>query len=168
MLAPLERVDGVPLYILDLGAGNGWLSNRLAMRGHQVAAVDLTTNDFDGLGCFRHYETTFMPVQADFDYLPFMNCSVDLVLFDASLHYATCYEKTFHELLRVLNPGGRLVIIDTPFYEDKASGEKMVKERQIGSWQNMVFHRMQWPVKITSRTDVLHELLKTLIWITKF
>jgi 2-polyprenyl-3-methyl-5-hydroxy-6-metoxy-1,4-benzoquinol methylase len=44
--APLRH-----LTVLDLGAGNGWLSNRLAERGHTVIAVDLQTNDFDGLGC---------------------------------------------------------------------------------------------------------------------
>jgi ubiquinone/menaquinone biosynthesis C-methylase UbiE/uncharacterized protein YbaR (Trm112 family) len=130
VLAHLEQAAGRPLGILDLGAGSAWLSNRLAMRGHRVAAVDLTTNDFDGLGCHRYYETTFVPVQAEFDHLPFLDHSVDLVLFNASLHYATGYETTLRESLRVLAPAGRLVILDTPFYQDKTSGEKMVAERQ--------------------------------------
>jgi SAM-dependent methyltransferase len=130
LLVPFEQVVGHPLTILDLGAGNGWLSNRIAMRGHRVAAVDLTTNDFDGLGCHRYYETIFVPVQAEFDHLPFANRSVDLVLFNASLHYSTGFEKTLQESLRVLGPAGRLVILDTPFYRDQTSGEKMVRERQ--------------------------------------
>ena len=130
VLAPLEKAGAHPLRILDLGAGNGWLSNRLAARGHQVVAVDLATNDFDGLGCFRFYETTFVPVQAEFDRLPFMDRSVDLVLFNASLHYSTCYENTLAESLRVLDAGGQLIVLDTPFYRDRTSGEKMVQERQ--------------------------------------
>src|SRR6185295_14499000 len=44
IIAPRET--SVPLSILDVGAGNGWLSNRLAGRGHHVAAVDLQTNSF--------------------------------------------------------------------------------------------------------------------------
>src|SRR6267378_6158682 len=45
----------VRLRILDLGAGNGWLSNRLAQRGHSVTAIDLSDDPFDGLGAGRHY-----------------------------------------------------------------------------------------------------------------
>ena len=130
VLIPYEQLIGRALRILDLGAGNGWLSNRLAARGHQVAAVDLTTNDFDGLGCCRYYETQFLPVQAEYDYLPFASRSADLALFNASLHYSTGYEKTLGESLRVLDTNGRLIILDTPFYHDKTSGEKMVQERQ--------------------------------------
>lgn len=131
VLGPFEQTVRHPLHILDLGAGNCWLTNRLAVRGHPVAAVDLTTNAMDGLGCYRHYETTFVPVQAEFDHLPFLNRSVDLILFNASLHYAMDYKKTLGESLRVLNSGGRLVILDTPFYRDPTSGETMVLERQI-------------------------------------
>ncbi len=130
VLFPFEQAARHPLHILDLGAGNGWLSNRLAGRGHRVAAVDLTTNDIDGLGCYRHYETIFVPVQAEFDRLPFLNHSIDLVLFNASLHYSTSYEKTLRESLRALDPAGRLVIVDSPFYRDETSGERMVQERQ--------------------------------------
>ena len=37
------------LRVLDLGAGNGWMSYRLAKQGHAPVAVDLITNDQDGL-----------------------------------------------------------------------------------------------------------------------
>lgn len=131
VLSPVEkRALGRPLHILDLGAGSGWLSNRMAARGHQVAAVDLTINDFDGLGCYRYYETAFLPVQAEFDHLPFAKCTVDVVLFNASLHYATSYERTLLEALRVLDAGSQVIILDSPFYRDPSSGKKMVAERQ--------------------------------------
>src|ERR1700679_1061731 len=35
--------------ILDIGAGNGWMSFRLALAGFRPAAVDLLTNEEDGL-----------------------------------------------------------------------------------------------------------------------
>jgi hypothetical protein len=37
------------LRVLDLGAGNGWMSYRLAKQGHTPIAVDLLTNNQDGL-----------------------------------------------------------------------------------------------------------------------
>lgn len=119
-----------PLTAIDLGAGNGWLSYRLAQRGHQIAAVDLLTNSFDGLGAYVHYETSFVPVQAEYDFLPFTTGQADLVVFNGSLHYSTSYEVTLAEGLRVLAPHGRLAILDSPIYRDGRSGQQMVRERE--------------------------------------
>ena len=55
ILLPLTRRHGHPLRILDLGAGNGWMSYRLALSGHLPVAVDLLTNDHDGLGAAMHF-----------------------------------------------------------------------------------------------------------------
>ena len=41
--------------ILDLGAGNCWMSYRLALAGYRPFAVDLLTNDHDGLGAAEHF-----------------------------------------------------------------------------------------------------------------
>ena len=129
----LRRPQGKPLGsrgILDLGAGNGWLSNQFALRGHEVAAIDLTTNDFDGLGCRRFYESTFLPVQAEFDCLPFSDGAADLILFNASLHYSTDYKRTLTEALRALKDAGLLVILDSPVYREAQSGAQMALERE--------------------------------------
>ena len=55
ILPPLEAVHPAAMKVLDLGAGNGWMSYRLALRGHRPAAVDLLTNDQDGLGRRRPF-----------------------------------------------------------------------------------------------------------------
>lgn len=123
---PLER----SLKILDLGAGNGWLSNRLAAQGDRVIAVDLLVNDEDGLGAWKHYEHSFTPVQAEFNHLPVMDRFADAVIFNASFHYSEDYAKTLKEALRVLSTHGRVVILDSPVYRRGASGEKMVQERE--------------------------------------
>jgi SAM-dependent methyltransferase len=130
LIAPLEKKMNKPLHILDLGAGNGWLSNRLAQRGHQVAAVDLLTNRYDGLGAWIHYQTRFPPIQAEFERLPLPDSYLDLVIFNASLHYARDYSIVLKEALRVLSPQGRFVVLDTPVYRDPDSGRRMVHERE--------------------------------------
>jgi SAM-dependent methyltransferase len=130
VLSPMERKTGRPLTILDLGAGNGWLSNRLAQRGHQVAAVDLLDNAWDGLGAYIHYTASFTPVQAEFDHLPFGHSAVDLLIYNASFHYSVNYRQTLAEALRVLGPEGQVVVMDSPVYHDPASGAQMVSERQ--------------------------------------
>jgi len=123
---PLER----SLKVLDLGAGNGWLSNRLAAQGDRVIAVDLLVNEQDGLGAWKYYENTFTPVQAEFHHLPVMDSFADVVIFNASFHYSEDYTQALDEALRVLSPTGSLVIMDSPVYRRNDSGEKMVAERE--------------------------------------
>lgn len=130
IVQPMEQSVGHPLRVLDLGAGNGWLSNRLALRGHIVTAVDLLTNDLDGLGCYRHYDSYFTLAQAEFDRLPLPDHAADLVIFNASLHYSVDYTGTLCESKRVLDPNGKMVVMDTPIYHDLTSGVQMVAERE--------------------------------------
>lgn len=129
VIHPLEQIFS-NLVILDLGAGNCWLSNQLAQRGHSLAAIDLLTNPADGLGAWKFYASTFTPIQAEFQCLPLESGQADLVIYNASFHYSTSYEDTLAEGLRILKPSGRLVILDTPVYHAGESGVQMVKERE--------------------------------------
>lgn len=134
ILAPLAKLRERSLRILDLGAGNGWLSYRLALLGHHPIAVDLLTNDQDGLGAAKHYNTHIHPlfprVQSDLDRLPFASSVFDLVIFNASFHYSENYERTIAEALRCTRPGGSIVIADTPWYAEEESGKRMVEEKK--------------------------------------
>jgi ubiquinone/menaquinone biosynthesis C-methylase UbiE/uncharacterized protein YbaR (Trm112 family) len=130
VLGVMGAQNAQPLTILDLGAGNCWLSYRMARLGHMVGAVDLTTNEFDGLACHRFYDADFTPIEAEFDHLPILDRSIDLIVFNASLHYSENYEATLSESLRALKQGGRLVIIDSPIYHRPDSGRQMVAERE--------------------------------------
>jgi SAM-dependent methyltransferase len=109
------------------------MSYRLALRGDLPIAVDLLTNDQDGLGAAIHYNTHIQPlfprVQADLDRLPFPSAIFDLVIFNASFHYSENYERTFAEALRCTRPGGSIVIADTPWYAEEQSGRRMVEEK---------------------------------------
>jgi SAM-dependent methyltransferase len=139
VVKPMEDSIQNPLKILDIGAGNGWLSHRLSQRGHLLAAVDLLTNEFDGLGAFTHYDTRWIPVQAEMNALPFASNQADLLIYNASFHYSTGYLDTLKEAVRVLNPNGTLVILDSPIYHHPSSGVQMVKEREAAFMQNYGF-----------------------------
>lgn len=120
--------------ILDLGAGNCWLSYRLALAGFHPTAVDLVINDFDGLGAAKHYRR-FLPglfprFRAEFENLPFQNQQFDAVIFNASFHYVENGESALREALRCVQKGGLLVVSDTPWYSSVASGDRMVAERR--------------------------------------
>ncbi len=116
------------LSILDLGAGNGWLSYRLRQEGHVPVAVDVTVDRRDGLGACRHYPERFLRVEASFDRLPWAAPELDVAIFNGSLHYSRDCAATLREALRLLKPGGRLVVMDTPIYRRRSSGERMLRE----------------------------------------
>lgn len=124
-----SNLSNTGLRIVDLGAGNCWLSHRLTVSGHTVVAVDILDDEGDGLGAFRHYKSKLVPVQAEYDALPFSPAQFDVAIFNASFHYASNYPATLTETLRVLKAGGSVVIMDSPLYKDEGSGKQMVEEQ---------------------------------------
>ena len=129
LLGHVLAAGPLPLHVLDLGAGSGWLSNRLAALGHRAVAVDAIDDDADGLGATRHYTTPFAVVQADFDALPFAAGQFDLVVFNGSLHYAQDTAATLERAHHMLAPGGTLVVMDSPMFGAERDGSAMVAEK---------------------------------------
>ncbi len=133
LLPVCEARSGGSLRVLDLGAGNGWLSYRLALRGHEAVAVDLLDNESDGLGAVRHYASwrgwAFAAVQAEVDRLPFSDGQFDLAIYNASFHYSENYTRTLAEAIRCVRAGGCIAIMDSPWYERDESGRAMVLEK---------------------------------------
>jgi ubiquinone/menaquinone biosynthesis C-methylase UbiE len=130
ILTPLEKRAKHPLAIIDLGAGNGWMSYRLELRGHCSVALDIFSDPFDGLLAARHYPRSFPLVEAEFNALPFAPASFDLAVFNASIHYSADYASTLCEVRRILRPSGIVVILDSPIYRTPADGLLMVAERR--------------------------------------
>lgn len=137
VVRPLERARaGRPLRVLDLGAGNGWLCYRLGLRGHACLALDWRRDAVDGLGAGAVYAerlpARFARVAASFDAIPVPR-AFDLVVFNAAIHYATSLHDAVAEAARVTLPGGRIAIVDSPFYRRAADGERMVREKRAAA-----------------------------------
>jgi SAM-dependent methyltransferase len=131
----VERGDRPRL--LDLGAGNGWLSWRAATVGCECVALDLRDDTVDGLGAATEYlaepnepNGSFARVAASFDALPLAAGTFDVVVFNASLHYAVDLATVLREARRAVRPGGRVVVLDSPFYRRDADGAAMVDEKR--------------------------------------
>lgn len=133
LMPQLANLLGPSLRILDIGAGSGWLSYRLALAGHRPAAVNIYANAFDGLeaaAAFAAVVEDFFPrFQADMDRLPFENAQFDIAIFNASLHYSTSYMRTIREAMRCLRPGGSILIVDSPTCGHATAGEAMRAKR---------------------------------------
>lgn len=126
---------GAALRVLDAGAGNCWLTRRLAEWGHEAIALDLNLDERDGLAAGRHYlealPLRFERVRSEYERLPFAAGSFDAVVFNGAVHYADDLRAVLAEACRVTVPGGAVIIIDSPIYSDFSSGMKMRAEREV-------------------------------------
>jgi len=139
IVGPMAQTAGRPLDILDLGAGNSWLSRRVAQQGHRATALDMRDDAVDGLGAAGAFlaeePSLFARCVASFDDIPAADSSFDIVLFNAALHYARDLPRVLAEAARVTRSGGRLVILDSPFYARDCDGAAMVREKQAQAAQ---------------------------------
>jgi SAM-dependent methyltransferase len=133
VIDPAAKRLARPLDVLDLGAGNGWLSYRMAQMGHRALALDIRDDHVDGLGASHPFlqrtDGRMKIAVARFDAIPACSDSFDVAVFNASLHYATDLAAVLSEAVRVVRPGGRIVILDSPFYRREADGLAMVAEK---------------------------------------
>lgn len=162
VLRRMERREKRPLDILDLGAGNCWLSYRLSLRRHRPVAIDIFSDDRDGLRAACHYPTRFPVIEAEYERLPFGSETFDLAVFNASVHYSTDYLQTLSEVRRCLRPRGRVIILDSPIYRTREDGIRMVKEKHLQFLEQYGFPSDALPSIEFLDESMLKELAETL------
>ena len=95
--------------VLDLAAGTGTSSARLAAEGAQVVPCDFSIG-MVGVGKTRRPDLAF--VAGDAMALPFEDASFDAVTISFGLRNVTDPVAALGEMLRVTRPGGRLVVCE--------------------------------------------------------
>src|SRR6204780_3080532 len=103
-----------PMVIADLGAGEGAFALLLAERATKVIAVDTSAKMIEVAReqASRNGVKNLDYRLGDMEELPIESSSVDIVFFSQSLHHALRPERAVTEANRILNPGGRIVILD--------------------------------------------------------
>ena len=92
--------------LLDAGGGTGRVSSQLKPWDDGVVVSDLSRSMLRQAGNKRD----LLPVQAHAEKLPFADESFERVLVVDALHHFCNQEQALGDLLRVLKPGGKLVI----------------------------------------------------------
>jgi len=123
--ALVDHIDSGCLDIVDIGAGNCWLSARLAGLGHNLLAIDVNDDEHDGLAARQHYPEEFRVARAHGLSIPLAGATADMVVFNAAAHYFPL-DRAIAEASRVLRGGGRIVIADSPVYAAERAGVAMV------------------------------------------
>ncbi len=101
--------------VLDLGCGGGHASFAVAPVVEKVIAYDLSAEMLDVVAsAARERGLDNLAVrQGSADRLAFPDASFDLVCTRFSVHHWRNVPQALREILRVLKPGGRFIVIDT-------------------------------------------------------
>lgn len=120
----------------DIGAGTGFMAAGLAPLVARVHLVDGSAAMLDtarqNLAAYRNVEYHL----ADGSRLPFADESLDAVFANMYLHHTSDPLAAIHEMVRVLRPGGRLIITDMDEHP-----YPWLKEEMADVWQG--FNRDQ-------------------------
>lgn len=98
--------------VVDVGCGMGNMVAWFVSQGGHAVGVD--TAERVARARARHPECAASFVEGDATHLPLESASADMILFLASLHHIpeSNMAKAMQEAVRVLKPGGQLVIVE--------------------------------------------------------
>ncbi|HEU0214090.1 MAG TPA: methyltransferase domain-containing protein [Jiangellaceae bacterium] len=103
--------------VLEIGAGTGFFSLNLHQAGvvDDVHVTDISSGMVDAAkrnACMLGFDIEGRV--ADAECLPYADATFDLVVGHAVIHHLPDVEQAFREMLRVLKPGGRVVVCGEP------------------------------------------------------
>jgi len=108
------------LSILDVGCGNGWFSNKMAItnKGNSVVGLDINVIELEqAVRVFNSHNIEF--VYGDlFEIDDVFDSRFDIITLNASVQYFKDLDKLFNQLNRFLRNKGEIHIIDSPFYKE--------------------------------------------------
>ena len=103
-----------PLDVADIGCGEGYLTLETARWARTVTGIDRSDDVLErakSLGA-RRGVTNVEWKKGDFARLPLRDASVDVALLSQALHHASDPERAIAEAVRIVRPGGRLLVLD--------------------------------------------------------
>ena len=122
-----------PVDVVDIGCGEGYLTIEVARWARRVIAVDrsatVLTRAKALAGRRRAANITFK--RGELERLPLDNASVDLALLSQALHHASDPAQAATEAVRVLRPGGKLLVLDLRAHQEEWVRDKL-GDRHLG------------------------------------
>lgn len=104
-----RALRGIQGNVLDVACGTGDMAVSLVERGCTVTGVDISE---EMLAIARQKAPIVTFMIADAEHLPFLDASFDAVTCAFGVRNFVHLEQGLHEMLRVLKPGGRMVILE--------------------------------------------------------
>lgn len=106
------------LKILDVGSWNGWLSNYLSQKGHDITAVNLFIDEYDGLTSKNKYETDYVSLQMYVEEIYRIKDKFDLIIFNRNWAFFNNPQKVFNDSKKMLTSKGEIIFTGLGFYRN--------------------------------------------------
>lgn len=105
------------LKILEVGCGNGWLSNQLStIKEATVIGLDINLTELQQAArVFKNLNLSF--VYGDLRSGLFISDKFDIIVFAASIQYFPFVDEILNCAMQNLKPGGEIHILDSHFYK---------------------------------------------------
>jgi ArsR family transcriptional regulator len=122
-----------PLDVADIGCGEGYLTLEAAQWARTVVGIDRSLDVLARAKALaaRRRVTNVEWKKGDLAKLPLKDASVDVALLSQALHHATEPKRAITEAVRVLRPGGRLLLLDLREH-DQAWVRSRFGDRHLG------------------------------------
>jgi SAM-dependent methyltransferase len=116
-----------PLEVADLGCGEGYLTVETARWARQVTAVDRSSGVLARAKALaeRKKLSNIIWKKGELEKLPIDTNTMDVALLSQALHHASEPPAALEEALRVLKPGGCLLILDLRPHDETWVREKL-------------------------------------------
>lgn len=132
----------IPLNILEIGCGNGWLSHQLSVipESHVTGIETNITELRQALRIFSQ-RPNLNYVQGNFNKIDLHGDLFDIVVMAASIQYFSSVQSILNHILQYyLKPGSEIHIIDSPFYQ--ADEVAAARERTVKYYTQLGFPEM--------------------------
>lgn len=111
-----------PLRILDVGCGNGFLSNTLSLCGYEVEGTDICKSLIQN-NIFNVWENSYAEFTVmDWDHLP--TSSYDVIIFVSALHHSRNLNVTLKSCFDALTPCGLFIASEPGIFHTGAKYSK--------------------------------------------
>ncbi len=132
--------------ILSVGCGPAIIERGLGENGFDVTGLDVSKEALEGA------PDSIRTVVGLAENMDFRDSSFDAVIFIASLQFVNDYKKAIRETLRVLKPGGKILVMllnpDSKFFKEK--------RKQTDSYVNKIKHMHIYPIEKTIQQYFVH------------
>lgn len=130
--------------VVDLGAGEGLIAQLLARHAKSVVCVDSSPRMVE-VGSELALRNGFNHLQyllGDIESVPLADGCTDLALLSQALHHAAHPQKAVSEAYRILDQGGRLVVLDLLEHQFEQARE-LYADRWLGFSENTLYRLLQ-------------------------
>jgi ubiquinone/menaquinone biosynthesis C-methylase UbiE len=150
------------LTILEIGCGNGWLCNKLAVSLNcEVTGVDTHLQELQQAARVfaRVANLAFMPGNASHFHF---TTTFDIIVFAASIQYFPSLGSILDKSISLLNAGGEIHIIDSNFYAASAidgaqqRSADYFREQGFGEMRRH-YHHHTWDTVREFRHEILYQ-----------